>query len=206
MKRSRITLVVACLALVGAVLVGGWALLVGRSDDPAPAAAAKPAGRATSTASASAKPGPPGKDADGNVTAFAVPKGIVDPTRGRTYCDTVRLLSIYSRQGYGLSRTGTVKNGKELDTRLKVIAVTYGRLADQAVRTPKAGEVASSWRALAVMASDTEEKLRVYGLQLQSQGMIVQLAKLAQTTHAELPKAAATLGTACGYSPAVLGL
>ncbi|MCX6398214.1 MAG: hypothetical protein NTV23_17135 [Propionibacteriales bacterium] len=199
--KNQVALIVAAFALVGSAVIGGWALIAG--DD---SGGSDPSTATGSTAGPSEVPGDVAPGAERPGGGFAIPEKRVNPLSGASYCRTVKLLAIYSRQGYGLNDSQGIVDGPQFDTRLKVIAATYTRLAAQAAGTPHAVGAARSWRAMAVATADAEEQLRVAGLQAQSQVMIVKLAQLGQVIRAELPRATASLKRACGYSPSVLGL
>lgn len=198
MKKHKVTAMIAFGILVLAVVAGVWAL--NSNGGPQKSTAGKASSAAPDAAATSpATNGDKGAD-------LVVPKGVVDPTTGKNYCATAKLLAIYARQSYGLDSKQQVVNGKKFDTRLKVIAATYARLADQAAAQPKAGDVAPHWQAMADATTAAEEKLRVTGLQVQSQEMIVQLSRLAKSVQDNLPTATRTLQATCGLSPAIFGI
>lgn len=203
MKKHKLSALIAFGVLAAAFAVGVWAINAGGTPQGSAAdkhALATPADPVTAATVA------PTSDGEGVAEpGLMMPKGIVDPMSGKTYCATAKLLAIYAHQSYGLDPKLHVVDGKKFDRRLKVIAATYARLADQAATQPKAGDVAKHWKAMAVAASAAEENLRVSGLQVQSQEMIVQLAQLAKSVQDNLPLAAKTLKAACGLSPAIFG-
>lgn len=201
--KSKVSMIVAVVTLVGAAVLGGWVLLGHDKDGPGPSAVPVPA-PGQSTPDRSASPGgSPSAEPDAGVTAFKIPAGTVNPLTGTSYCGTAKLLAIYSHQGYGLSQHDGILDGERFATRLKVIAAAYERLAVQAGRGSGTGDVAASWRALAEATRATEEKLRVVGLQALSQPMILKYAELKKVIDLELPRATSTLRKVCGFSPTV---
>lgn len=199
--KSKVSLVVALVALVGAVVLGGWALLVRDQDSPRPSAV--PTTGPTAPGPTDGPGSTPSAHGPGAVKAFKIPAGTVNPLTGRSYCATAKLLAIYSHQGYGLNQQDGVIDGERFATRLKVIAASYGRLAEQAGRDPRTGAAAASWRELAEATASTEEQLRVVGLQAKSQPMIVKYAELKKVLERELPRATTTLQEVCGFPPSV---
>lgn len=205
--RTKYTLMIAVIALAGALTVGGWALLTRDAGSERDArTGSTPSAGPGSTATPSVVPTEDVLSPEGVIEKFAVPEGAVNPLKGREYCDTVRLLAIYARQGYGLDQQLGVVSGKKFARRLHVIAATYQRLAKQAPAAPHTDAAGAAWRALAVATRSAEEKLQVTGLQVQSQAMILELAELAEVARTELPRATATLQAACGFSPSVFAL
>ncbi|MFL6159125.1 MAG: hypothetical protein ACJ72D_23810 [Marmoricola sp.] len=196
-RKQLVAVLVAVVAIVAAVVVGGVALL-SRSDG---GAATEARNGATDAPSAAAPPARRPKN-DG----LKIPKGIVNPLSGKTYCATAKLLAVYAHQPYGLDKKLQVVDGKKFDTRLRTVAAAYQRLADQAPAQPRTGNVAKTWAALATTTSTAEKRLRVSGLKVQSQGMVVALAKMASATSKQLPHATSTLKSACGLSPSIFGL
>lgn len=197
MKKHKVSAIIAFGMLALAVVVGAWAI---SSRDSTRDAAASPG----SVNSATANPTSDGQGTRADKdAALDIPKKIVDPTSGKNYCATAKLLAVYAQQSYGLDRKLQIVDGKKFDTRLKVIAKTYARLAHQAASQPKAGEVAQSWQKLADATSAAERKLRASGLQAQSQEMLVQMSHLSKAMQENLPRATETLKAACGLSPEI---
>lgn len=199
MKKHKISALIAVVSLVLAALVGVWALVSG--DDghrPAVAQANPRAPDAPTTGPTGGKGAAALKEA-----RLVIPKKIVDPTTGRNYCETAKLLAVYAHQSYGLDAQLRVVDGRKFDNRLKAVAKTYARLADQAAEQPRAGAVAARWRAMADATASAEERLRASGLQVQSQEMIVQLAQMAKSVQDNLPAATKTLKAACGLPPEI---
>lgn len=199
MKKHKASALIAVGILVLAGVVGVWALMSGDERKVPAAQQDHPAADA-----APASPNQAGKGAAALKEAgLVIPKKVVDPTSGRNYCQTAKLLAIYAHQSYGLDAKLQVVDGKKFDTRLKVIAKTYARLADQAAAQPKAGDVAVPWQAMSDATARAEERLRASGLQVQSQEMIVQLAKMATSVQDNLPAATRTLKATCGVPPEI---
>lgn len=197
--KHKITAVVAALLLLAAVAIGAVALKT-RGDDGGGTSArvgAMPTSGTTPDASSTAKP-----DIDA-ADKIVVPATIVNPLTATHYCGTVRLLAIYTKQGYGLNKQQGVVDGRKFDQRLTVIAAAFERLAAQAPKEPKAASAAPYWQRLAEATTKAEETLRVVGLRTQSQAMIVELAQWKKVSDVELPRATASLKAACGFSAAV---
>lgn len=205
--KQRVVFIASILALISAAVIA-VVLVVGRDgrsfeDRPGIAGSTsadgqQPGAKPSAGASASAKPG--------SLAASEIPKELVNPLSGKTYCQTAKLLAIYSAQGYGLDRTGQVVDGKKFGARLKAIAATYNRLSVQAKGQKGAEGSASSWKKLSDATAASEAKLRVAGLQVDSQVMIIELATMGKVGREELPKATSTLQATCKLSPAIFGL
>lgn len=198
--KHKLSAVIAIALLAVAVAIGITAV-TSRSDHHG--------SRAGATSSAIPSPSATGTAASGQQTdpsdVVVVPKGIVNPLKAHTYCATAKLLAVYTKQGYGLDAQLGIVNGRKFDERLKTIAATFSRLAEQAPGQPRAGDVARHWKRLAEATTKAEEQLRVVGLQTQSQAMIAELGRWNQLSAVELPKATVTLKAACGFSSAIFG-
>jgi hypothetical protein len=192
-------LVVGVLLVALAALAGGtWAVL--GAPGGGRGARTTPTGEPTVPVTA-----PAGADS-GTVAGMAVPRKVVDPLRGATYCATVRLLAVYAHQTYALDARQGVVTGMTFVARLHVVAATYRRLADQAGAQPRTGAAAASWSALATAATATERRLRKAGPELRSRRAVAGIAALARAARKQLPTATGTLPDACGLAPDVLGL
>jgi len=212
--KHKISAVVAVAVLLAAAAVGSWAVLGRHADQRARTDDQASSGTTPGTSPTSGSLTPKGSGTGPGRTAGRVATTVpgvvipraVDPLRSSTYCGTARALAGYARESYGLNAQHEMVNGRAFDTRLKVVAAAYQRLADQAPGQPGSGAVAGAWSALARATAKAEASLRVHGLQVQSQGVIVALAELASTGRNELPQATSTLKAACGLSPSALGL
>lgn len=212
--KHKISAIVAVAALLAAAAVGVWAVLSRHPDHGARASGGASSGTTPGGSPTATAPTPKGAGTAPTKTAGRVATTVpgvvipraVDPLRPSTYCGTARALAGYAHESYGLNAKHEMVDGRAFDTRLKVVAAAYQRLADQAPSQPGSGAVAGSWSALAHATATAEKKLRVYGMQVQSQGVIVALAELASTGRQELPRATSTLKAACGLSPTALGL
>lgn len=196
--KHKVSAVVAIALLAAAVGVVVWISFARPEPVGSPPRGTHPAAGVRPSAGAHPSPAPS--------PSFAVPSKRVDPLRGSTYCQTVKLLGIYAHQSYGLDPDLGVVSGRSFSKRLHVVARTYQRLAVQAARTPEAGAAAASWRRLAAVVAAAGEKLEVAGYDVQSQVMILELAEVAKASQTHLPKATATLVDACGITREALGL
>jgi len=195
-KKHQITARIAAGLLTLAVLVGAVAW-VNRSDDSGPN---------SSGGDAVAKASPGSTPTAAAEPTLKVPKKLVDPLKGSTYCATAKLLAVYTRQSYGLNEKLGFTDGKKFDKRLSTIAATFDRLATQARGTKKAQAQSSAWAKAAKKTWSTEDAFKAAGSDVTSDVMIVELAKLKKTITTEIPKATSTLQAACGLSPSLLGL
>ncbi len=192
--KHRVSAAVAVLLLAAGTAVAVWMLFA--RPDAGSAISQAPGGRSAAE-TPTAPPTP----------AFTVPKKRVDPLKGASYCATAKLLGVYAHQSYGLDPGLGVVSGRQFSKRLDVVAATYRRLATQAERSPDVGAKAPrAWRTLAATVEAAERKLRVTGYDVQSQVMILELAKVAKATQRHLPTATATLTATCGVTRESIGL
>lgn len=197
--KHKVSAVVAVVLLAASVGVVAW--IVAARPHSRPEVDGPPKAAVTSSAGRSPQP------SDAPSPGFPVPKKIVDPLKGDSYCATARLLGVFAHQPYGLDAKLGLVAGQVFDRRMSVVARTYAQLAEQGTRRAHVGaQAVAAWKALAASADETEKKLRVTGLDVHSEVMIVQLAAFAKTTKHRLPKATSTMSKACGFTAAAVGI
>lgn len=197
--KHKVSAVLAVVLLAASVGVVAW--IVAARPHSRPEVDGPPAAAVTGSAGRAPQP------ADAPSPGFPVPKKIVDPLKGGSYCATARLLGVFAHQPYGLDAKLGLVAGQVFDRRMSVVARTYAQLADQGGAQPNVGARAvAAWKALAASADQTEKKLRVTGLDVHSEVMIVQLAAFAKVTKLRLPQATSTMSKACGFTPGEAGI
>lgn len=194
-KKHQITARIAAGVLTLAALVGALAW-VNRSDDSSRLSGGLTVGKASPGSTSTPAAGP----------TLKVPKKVVNPLKGSSYCATAKLLATYTHQSYGLNEKLGFTDGKKFDNRLTTVAATFDRLATQARSTKNARAQSAAWARAAKKTWSTEDAFKASGSDVTSDVMIVELAKLKKTITTEIPKATSTLQAVCGLAPSLLGL